>query len=55
MSKEEPELLGYHGAECPHCKKAIYIPDYRGQPVTGDDLKKYGRKVIESMRREKKK
>jgi hypothetical protein len=37
---EEPELLGHHSTECPHCKKTIYIPEYRTIPRTYEEARR---------------
>ena len=53
MSKEEAELLGYHGTRCPYCKKEIYIPDYRQNPVTLEENQRFAHKIIREMKKKK--
>jgi len=47
MNKREVELLDYHAATCPFCKETIYIPVYRLQPGTIEDLRRQGRELLE--------
>jgi len=46
-SYRKVELLGYHTAECPHCKKEIFIPEYRQQPGTVKDYREQAREIME--------
>ena len=46
----EVQLLSYHAALCPHCKERIYIPEYRIQPGTGEDLKKHAEESVKMFR-----
>lgn len=48
---EKVAFLGYHGATCPHCQKQIFIPEYRQQPVTLEELQRRTKEDVENMKK----
>lgn len=45
LGKREVELLNYHAVRCPHCKKEIYIPQFRQQPGDVEDVRAHAEEL----------
>jgi hypothetical protein len=49
INKDLVTRLGEYGTKCPYCQKDIFVPEYRANPITLEEMQKRARASIRKV------